>query len=133
MTKQDFLIEVTLRLASTRLPNEKASDIATMAEELTEKIFKNKGIIERKEGQFWSEDIDMAPIESIIGHIERQGHDIGGYAYKLTNIFKDNGIKTVGDLLRLGKFSFKKLNKVGQGSYSRVDDALRELYDIKGW
>ena len=69
MTKQDFLIEITLRLASTRLPNEKASDIATMAEELTEKIFKNKGIIERKEGQFWSEDIDMAPIESIIGHI----------------------------------------------------------------
>ena len=33
----------------------------------------------------------------------------------------------------MGKQAFMKLNKVGKGSYTRVDDALEDLYNIKGW
>lgn len=42
-------------------------------------------------------------------------------------------IKKVGDLLRITRRQFKKYRSVGGGSLSRIDNALEELYDIKGW
>lgn len=135
MNKQDFLLEVTLRLVATRQPEETINDISSMAVALTDDIFKVKEVLKNKEGQFWSDETDAEPVETIISWIERKGYgyNSGGYAYKLTKIFKDNNIKTVGDLLRLGKFEFKKLKQVGKGSYTRIDDALEEMYNIKGW
>lgn len=135
MTKQEFLLEATLRLIDSRQPNENASDITTLAKELTEETFKEKDSFKTKEGQFWSEETDEKPVVEIISYIEKKGYSYnsGGYAFKLTNVFKDNNIKTVGDLLRMGKQAFMKLNKVGKGSYTRVDDALEDLYNIKGW
>ena len=132
MTKQDFLLEATLRLAATRTPYETAEDIISLAKEITEKIYDVELKSSKTEGQFWSEEVDGNPISTIVTYIEKENWR-GGYGVKLTKTFEENNIKTVGDLLRLGRTNFRQIKKIGSGSYSRVDDALEKLYNIKGW
>ena len=78
-------------------------------------------------------DYDDEPIGKIIvaiGKSERMGST---YATKLATLFRNNGIHTVGDLLREGGRCFSNYKNVGKGSISRIDDALEELYGIKNW
>ena len=82
--------------------------------------------------RWWPDNVEVAPIEVIIGHIERRGYD-PGYSVRLGKLFAANDIKKVGDLLRIGRCQFKKYRNVGKGSLSRIDDALEDLYDIKDW
>jgi hypothetical protein len=82
--------------------------------------------------RWWPDNVEVAPIEVIAGHIERSGYD-PGYSVRLGKLFAANDIKTVGDLLRIGRRQFKKYRSVGGGSLSRIDNALEDLYDIKGW
>ena len=82
--------------------------------------------------RWWPDNVEVAPIEVITGHIERSGYD-PGYGVRLGKLFDVNNIKTVGDLLRITRRQFKKYRSVGGGSLSRIDNALEELYDIKGW
>ena len=55
------------------------------------------------------------------------------YATSLAKVFDDNKIYTIGDILRLGRRKFRRINSVGKGSVTRIDDALEELYGIKDW
>ena len=80
----------------------------------------------------WLDYVDSAPISAIICHIGNMRYD-PGYEERLKKIFESNDIKTVGDLLRIGRRDFKKYLSVGTGSITRIDDALEDLYDIKGW
>lgn len=82
--------------------------------------------------RWWPDNVEVAPIEVITGHIERSGYD-PGYGVRLGKLFAANDIKKVGDLLRITRRQFKKYRSVGGGSLSRIDNALEELYDIKGW
>ena len=82
--------------------------------------------------RWWPDNVEVAPIEVIAGHIERSGYD-PGYSVRLGKLFAVNDIKKVGDLLRIGRRQFKKYRSVGGGSLSRIDNALEDLYDIKGW
>ncbi len=82
--------------------------------------------------RWWPDNVEVAPIEVITGHIERSGYD-PGYSVRLGKLFAANDIKKVGDLLRITRRQFKKYRSVGGGSLSRIDKALEELYDIKGW
>ena len=82
--------------------------------------------------RWWPDNVEVAPIEVITGHIERSGYD-PGYGVRLGKLFAANDIKKVGDLLRITRRQFKKYRSVGGGSLSRIDKALEELYDIKGW
>lgn len=82
--------------------------------------------------RWWPDNVEVAPIEVITGHIERSGYD-PGYGVRLGKLFASNDIKKVGDLLRITRRQFKKYRSVGGGSLSRIDKALEELYDIKGW
>ena len=82
--------------------------------------------------RWWPDNVEVAPIEVIAGHIERSGYD-PGYSVRLGKLFAANDIKKVGDLLRIGRRQFKKYRSVGGGSLRRIDNALEELYDIKGW
>jgi hypothetical protein len=68
----------------------------------------------------------------ILSHVGYDGYD-PGYEVRLGKIFESNDIKTVGDLLRIGRRNFRKYRSVGGGSISRIDNALEMLYDIKGW
>ena len=82
--------------------------------------------------RWWPDNVDSAPISVIICRIGSMSYD-PGYGVRLGKIFKSNNIKTVGDLLRIGRRDFRKYRSVGGGSITRIDDALEDLYNIKGW
>ena len=82
--------------------------------------------------RWWPDNVDIASVDLILFHIgNREYHT--GYGVRLGKIFEMNNIKTVGDLLRIGRRNFSKYRSVGGGSISRIDDALEDLYNIKGW
>ena len=82
--------------------------------------------------RWWPDNVDSAPVAVILSYVGYDGYD-PGYGVRLGKIFESNDIKTVGDLLRIGRRNFKKYRSVGGGSISRIDNALETLYDIKGW
>ena len=82
--------------------------------------------------RWWPDNVDSAPVAVILSHVGYDGYD-PGYEVRLGKIFESNNIKTVGDLLRIGRRDFRKYRSVGGGSISRIDNALEMLYDIKGW
>ena len=90
--------------------------------------------LEQKEasGRWWPDNVDIAPISTITRRISSMRYD-PGYEVRLCKLFEIYNIKTVGDLLRIGRRDFKKYRSVGTGSITRIDDALEDLYDIKGW
>ena len=79
-------------------------------------------------------DYDNVSVREIIKYLVKNGrYGNQRYATSLVNVFNDNGINTIGDLLRINKQGFMRLKGVGKGSVTRVDDALEELYGIKYW
>ena len=82
--------------------------------------------------RWWPDNVDSAPVAVILSHVGYESYD-PGYEVRLGKIFESNDIKTVGDLLRIGRRNFRKYRSVGGGSISRIDNALETLYDIKGW
>ena len=82
--------------------------------------------------RWWPDNVDSAPVNVIIGHIEKRRRNFG-YGVRLAKVFDANDIKTVCDLLRIGRRDFRKYRSVGSGSIAGIDDALEYLYDIKGW
>lgn len=82
--------------------------------------------------RWWPDNVDSAPVAVILSHVGYKGYD-PGYGVRLGKIFESNNIKTVGDLLRVGRRNFRKYRSVGGGSIIRINNALEMLYDIKGW
>ena len=79
-------------------------------------------------------DYDNVSVREIIKYLVKNGrYGNQRYATSLVNVFNDNGINTIGDLLRINKQGFMRLKGVGKGSVTRVDDALEELFLIKYW
>ena len=79
-------------------------------------------------------DYDKTSVLEIINHLVKNGKYYDKrYASSLTHVFDDNGINTVGDILRIGRQAFMQIKGVGKGSITRVDDSLEELYGIKDW
>ena len=77
-------------------------------------------------------DYDKTSVREIIKYLvksERYGDQ--RYASSLVNVFNDNGINTIGDILRMGRLAFMQIKGVGKGSVTRIDDALEELYGIE--
>ena len=132
MKREEFLIEAALRLITAK-PEEKISEIAYMANDLTERIFDKVQQQEADSERWWSEEVDKAPVNVIIEQIEKSSWRSTGYSVRLTRIFNDGNINTVGDLLRVGRHVFKKYRDVGVGSITRIDDALEELYNFQSW
>ena len=82
--------------------------------------------------RWWTDNVDVTPVNVIIGHIEKKRGSLG-YGVRLAKVFDAYDIKTVGDLLRVGRHKFITYNSVGKGSVTRIDDALLELYNIISW
>ena len=79
-------------------------------------------------------DYDKVSVREIIKYlIKNDRYSDKRYASSLVNVFNDNGINTVGDILRLDRKEFMRIKGVGKGSVTRIDDALEELYGIKDW
>jgi len=126
MTKDDFIIEAALRLIVAK-PQEDMSKIADMAKDLAERITKRIGD-NTQEGAM-QEDMDTVSIISVFNYLDSHRYN----STRLTRIFYENNIKTVGDLLRVGSYVLKKYRGVGLGTFNRICDALYELYGIKEW
>ena len=130
MTKEEFLQEAALRLITSN-PAANMADVARWATDLTERIF--PPLLEpMTECEQHDRNIEDDSMLNIVGYIKYKC-DSGGYGARLERVFDDNGIKTVGDLLRVGRSQFKKYPKIGFGSIVRIDDALKDLYNIKSW
>lgn len=79
-------------------------------------------------------DYDKTPVREIIKHLVKNGkYSDKRYTSSLVNVFDNNGINTIGDILRIGRRKFMQLKGVGKGSVTRIDDALYELYGIANW
>ena len=79
-------------------------------------------------------DYEKVSVREIIKYLAKNGkYGDQRYASSLVNVFNDNGINTVGDILRLDRKEFMRIKGVGKGSVTRIDDALEELYGIKDW
>lgn len=126
MTKNEFIMEAVLRLIVAK-PQEDMREIADMAKDLTERIIKMTDE-DAQEGAM-PENMDKVPIFKIFSYLESHRYN----TTKLTRIFYENGITTIGDLLRVGSYTLKKYRGVGLSSYNRIGDALYELYGIKDW
>lgn len=99
-------------------------------EELKERIAQ----LEPKQdpGKWWPDNVDVVPISVLTCRIRSLRYD-PGYSARLEKIFADNNIKSVGELLRIGRRDFMKYPHVGPGSVTRIEEALDDLFDIKGW
>jgi hypothetical protein len=53
--------------------------------------------------RWWPDNVEVAPIEVIAGHIERSGYD-PGYSVRLGKLFAANDIKKVGEYVALVHF-----------------------------
>lgn len=79
-------------------------------------------------------DYDKTSVREIIKYlVNNDRYSDKRYATSLAKVFSDNIIYTVGDILRLGRRKFRRINSIGKGSVTRIDDALDELYGIKNW
>lgn len=79
-------------------------------------------------------DYDKVSVREIIKYLANNArYSDKRYSSSLVNVFNNNGINTVGDILRLDRRDFMKIKGVGKGSVTRIDDALEELYGIKNW
>ena len=79
-------------------------------------------------------DYDKTSVREIIKYLVNNGrYGNQRYATSLVNVFNDNGINTIGDILRMGRRAFMQIKGVGKGSVTRIDDALEELYGIVNW
>ena len=131
MTKDEFLMEATLRLITAK-PQASMLEIADMGKDLTNQVFNIIAESALEDNMFWDKAIDKASISTIISQIGKNRWD-PGYRVRLTRIFKENNITTVGELLRFGSQDFRKVRNIGYGAISRIDEALEELYNIKSW
>ena len=75
------------------------------------------------------DSIDIKEVLNIVC-IKQGFHN--GIATSLETILRKNNIKTVGDLMRIGRRDFSKYRLVGKKSIWAIDEALDEL-GIKGW
>ena len=77
-------------------------------------------------------DYDKTSVREIIKYlVKNDRYNDKRYAISLVNVFNDNGINTIGDILRIGRRAFVQIKGVGKGSVTRIDDALEELYGIE--
>ena len=80
-------------------------------------------IIDEKKDTKPYEDIPISDLESVLDR----------YAVMFRNRCKENDIKTVGDILSMGRGSFRALHLVGDKLTRHVSEALADKYGITAW
>ena len=128
--------EIKLELAKAAITGNKALDAGVTLEVLYRWIIEEPEVdVEQteKDDKNPSIEYDNKPIGEVISCISKSGRMGSTYATKLADIFHNNEINTVGDLLRIGCRYFSKYRNVGKGSISRIYDALEQLYGINDW
>lgn len=119
MNKQDFLLLATLGLAL------KHSDIPLdetieNAKTLTESVFK---LTKVEPYQY-----DKESLKKVVEYCTANGSV--RYGTRIENVFADNNLQTVDDLLEFGITRLKKQKNMGRGSLIWIEHALYDLYGI---
>lgn len=146
MTKQEFIQEAVLRLLSLEVkPIEEVGDYVNYATRLADAVFQEEAIV-KEEAMLQFSD----PIQKLLDEIDRidleeakkkiEEYRTTGYSFRkvnksgrsvrLSNIFNEHKIKTIGDLLKMGRAELSRTRNVGSICVFRVCDALRNLYGI---
>lgn len=145
MTKQEFIQEAVLRLLSLEVkPIEEVGDYVNYATRLADAVFQEEAIVKEEVMLQFSD-----PIQKLLDEIDRidleeakkkeeEYREIGwvmkvkkgGYSARLSNIFNEHNIKTIGDLLNMGRVELSRTRNIGSICVFRVCDALRNLYGI---
>jgi DNA-directed RNA polymerase alpha subunit len=121
--------EIKFELAKAALTGNKALDAGVTLEVLYRWIIQDSEVDVDNQ-----KDYDKVSVREIIRYlVNNDRYSDKRYASSLINVFNDNGINTVGDILRLDRREFMRIKGVGKGSVTRIDDALEELYGIKDW
>ena len=71
-------------------------------------------------------------VSEILNCVRKNVYTCSPVTEKLASTFAANDIKTVGDLLKIGRHLFKRYRNIGKKSLLALDDALAEL-GVKGW
>jgi DNA-directed RNA polymerase alpha subunit len=71
-------------------------------------------------------------VSEILNCVRKNVHECSPVTEMLATVFAASNIKTVGDLLGIGRQCFKKYRNIGKKSLLALDDALAEL-GVKGW
>ena len=68
---------------------------------------------------------DVTPIEQLAYKTSSEG--------AIIKRCHENGIKTIGDLIRCGAHKFLTFSLVGGGTISKIDEALEEYFGFSNW
>ena len=87
---------------------------------------------EVKEEAIDKNSFDSIDIKEVLNIVRKNQGYGSGIATLLEKTFYVNKIKTVGDLVRIGRREFSKYRLVGKTSILAIDNALDKL-GVKGW
>lgn len=155
MTKNEFIQEAALRLLTSN-PEMTAAQTATEAVLLADEVWTRSGMVVQESGRSEEADIldtlDDHPIGELateVARIEgeqisaknerarkngsRRMYQISGADVRLQNVCSYEDIKTVGDLLKIGRTGFRRKRNIGELTVCFVDKALKNLYNINCW
>ena len=152
MTKQEFIQEAALRLLCSHFAYT-MDEVVQNARDLADEIYGKEDPSDLSRPAPTVSDPKADDIEVLVREIERVEEEHvskhnreyqertgyrgnfqkSGFAVRLRTVSAENGIRTVGDLLALGRYGFLKLPKVGKLCTEMVDETLGKLYNIKNW
>lgn len=146
MTKNEFTQQAALRLITAH-PEARMSDLAGMARKLANEIYGEDEPIPALPAE-----LDAEPIENLLKEIDRRDREDverrkalnqkdfpgwrlqkGGFYKRLSKVFRENEIETVGDLISARSYKFLHMKNVGQLCFARVNKILEDTYGITAW
>lgn len=70
---------------------------------------------------------DGTDIREVLNIVRKNRYYNSSIATMIDSVFLENNIKTVGDLMRIGRRDFSKYRLIGKKSILLIDEALNEL------
>lgn len=111
--------EIKLELAKVALSNGMAIETAKVFYDWI--MEEPENIVVESKPTKW----DDTPIEDLACRTRIEG--------TITKRCHDNGINTVGDLIRCGGRKFRTFKNVGGSTITKIDDALENYYEVTDW
>ena len=147
MTKEEFIQKAVLTLLANNSGGS-AECITGFANELADAVYGKENVVEKKLSQTGFENESINNVITEVDRIDQENTDKrkkeikerggychrcqkSGYAVRLQNALNNLEIKTVGDLLSLGRTGLYYSLNVGKHGVDIVTDALYNLYKIR--
>ena len=123
MTNIEIKIELA-RLALAKCNFMTSETLTECIKNLYEWVIEEPEVEVETEQKNISDGTDIREVLNIVR--KSQGHN-SGIATMIDSVFLENNIKTVGDLMSIGRRDFSKYRLIGKKSIWAIDEALNEL------